>query len=102
VVSASGAIDVVGLGRPFTLDPYLGKKILVGEVSSAPELRVDTGLKVVNALVANTWHQAQMKRLAQGHEADWQLSVWWTLLKAFWTLYFVKPNRPKRRPTFKR
>lgn len=67
---ASGACDVIGLGRPMTIEPDLPKLILSGS-SSGSELKAQSiGIRQLNGLAEIQWHEMQMHRLASGQDPD--------------------------------
>jgi 2,4-dienoyl-CoA reductase-like NADH-dependent reductase (Old Yellow Enzyme family) len=77
----SGAVDVVGLGRPFCIDPAFPAGLLAGTVAEVPRARLDTGLRQLDAMVQGGWYQAQLHRMGRGHAPDPDLSR----LRGAWT-----------------
>jgi len=77
---ASGAVDVVGLARPFVFDPLVAARVLSGELEEliVPTPRV--GLRMADDILAVVWFQAQLARMAAGAEPDPRLGGWRTLL----------------------
>ena len=65
----SGALDLVGIGRPMLVETDLPRRILSGEVQVAP--RPEAGLQVFQIL---PWFNAQFERLADGLEPDLALT----------------------------
>ena len=65
---ASGACDVVGLGRPLTVEPDLPASMLAGTASRAIVTPKRLRLGRIDGLVEVQWHEAQMHRLAAGED----------------------------------
>ncbi len=86
---ASGAADVIGLGRPLCVLTELPRLMLAGSVERGPEfekvLRLGPGflgpqspvtlIKIANAFGIQGWWYEQIYRLADGLEPDTRLSV---------------------------
>jgi 2,4-dienoyl-CoA reductase-like NADH-dependent reductase (Old Yellow Enzyme family) len=81
---AGGAVDVVGLARPLTMDPALPRRVLAGDPRPAAEARDRTGLRQIDNLLAAQTYVEQMHRLADGREPDPKLSRLWTVAHAIW------------------
>lgn len=64
-----GEVDLVGLGRPFCVDPEIGGKLLRGEADQAPS--PEANLQVFFVL---PWCNLQIDRMADGLEPDLTLS----------------------------
>jgi len=87
---ASGAVDMVGLGRPLCLDADFPARVLAGEVDEAPDyergLRLGPGLlgphsridllKLVNGFAKVGWYYEQIYRLADGLQTEPGLGAW--------------------------
>ncbi|MFZ5476326.1 MAG: NADH:flavin oxidoreductase/NADH oxidase family protein [Myxococcota bacterium] len=78
---ASGAVDVVGLGRPFCIDPVFPAGVLAGRVAEVPRVSLETGWRALDAMVQGGWYQAQLHRMGSGEPPDPELSR----LRAAWT-----------------
>ncbi|TVT79892.1 NADH:flavin oxidoreductase/NADH oxidase family protein [Acinetobacter colistiniresistens] len=67
-IVADGTVDVVGLARPFALQPDLAKQLLAGksvaEAAKIPAL----GYKPVDAYLQLAWHAAQFRRISNGQK----------------------------------
>jgi 2,4-dienoyl-CoA reductase-like NADH-dependent reductase (Old Yellow Enzyme family) len=67
-VLASGAVDVIGMGRPLAIDAAYPAKLLAGEPAvdfpNAPRL----GIKEADAWLQLAWHGANFKRIAAGSD----------------------------------
>lgn len=64
---SAGELDVVGLGRPFIVDPEIGTKLLDGAVEAAPE----AGVGLFHLL---PWHNMQLERMGDGLAPDLNMS----------------------------
>jgi 2,4-dienoyl-CoA reductase-like NADH-dependent reductase (Old Yellow Enzyme family) len=88
---SSGAIDVVGLGRPLAVEPALPAALLDGSRDAAAPVRINTGIRKLDALVQGAFYQAQLRRMAAGYEPKLELSR----LRAIYE-YFANPRlRPR-------
>lgn len=65
-IVAEGVVDVVGMARPFAVDPELPKKLLAGESVTAPPRIPAVGYKPVDAYLQLVWHAAQFRRISSG------------------------------------
>ncbi|MGW4486997.1 NADH:flavin oxidoreductase/NADH oxidase family protein [Amycolatopsis sp. NPDC004368] len=72
----SGALDVIGLGRPMTVDPALPGQLLAGEDVRAERLCPRTGIRLADSLLEVQWHTQQLHRLAAGKPADRRRGAW--------------------------
>ena len=62
----SGAVDVIGLGRPIALDPELPGRLLAGEDGSRlPTYRLPT---VAGVAGESEWYETQLGRIGDGRE----------------------------------
>ncbi|WP_432847501.1 NADH:flavin oxidoreductase/NADH oxidase family protein [Amycolatopsis sp. CA-161197] len=76
----SGALDVIGLGRPLTVDPELPGRLLAGEDVRAERLCPHTGIRLADSLLEVQWHTQQLHRLAAGKPADRGRGAWRALV----------------------
>jgi tRNA-dihydrouridine synthase len=86
---ASGAAQVVGIGRPLCGDPLTVKRLINGEIASLPayekSLRLGPGVfgphspltlfKVINGAGAQGWYCLQLLRMGEGHDPDLRMGV---------------------------
>ncbi|RSN04719.1 NADH:flavin oxidoreductase [Streptomyces sp. WAC 05977] len=78
----SGALDVIGLGRPLIVDPALPGRLLDGEDVRARRTAPKTGLRLADSLLEIQWHTQQMHRVAAGKPVDPRLGAVRTLVRA--------------------
>lgn len=68
---ASGAVDLIGMARPFAVAPELPRLLLDGSLAGAPPVRrLSTGLKSLDAMIQGAWYQMQLRRLGNGLDPD--------------------------------
>ncbi len=106
---AAGRVDVIALARPFCTEPDVGQRLLADPAAVAPDpdarLRLGPGLlgpstpfaaiRSANAFGRLAWSLAQIRRLADGGEADWDLSWRAALVEAA----MIEAARTRRRRT---
>ncbi|MEM6294512.1 MAG: NADH:flavin oxidoreductase/NADH oxidase family protein [Myxococcota bacterium] len=63
---ATGAVDVVGIARPFAVDPDLANKLLAGSDVPLDVGQPALGVRALDDLLQLFWYQAQMRRMAAG------------------------------------
>lgn len=78
----SGALDVIGLGRPLIVDPALPGRLLNGEDTRAQRTAPKTGIRLADSLLEIQWHTQQMHRVAAGKPVDRRLGAVRTLVRA--------------------
>lgn len=71
-VLAHGAVDVIGLGRPFAVQPDIAATLLAGTqepqvLPTAPRLPLP-GAKPINSYLQLAWHAANFRRIAAGEK----------------------------------
>lgn len=64
-IVADGTVDLVGLARPFAIQPDVAKRLLAGQSVQAGEVP-HIGYKPVDAYLQLAWHAAQFRRIAAG------------------------------------
>jgi 2,4-dienoyl-CoA reductase-like NADH-dependent reductase (Old Yellow Enzyme family) len=65
-IVADGVVDVVGLARPFAMEPALAQRLLAGQSAAQPPRIPAVGYKPVDAYLQLAWHAAQFRRIAAG------------------------------------
>lgn len=63
-----GTVDLVGLARPFALQPDLAKQLLAGKSVKEPAKIPTVGYKPVDAYLQLAWHAAQFRRISSGQQ----------------------------------
>ena len=111
-VVASGEVDVIGIGRPFCVEPELAHTLIAGELESLPaperSMRLGPGifdrassiktLRTLNGAAEVAWFYRQIIALSEGRETDLSLGVWAALLAHYKTeLGLVRRRSFKRR-----
>ncbi|WP_433565025.1 NADH:flavin oxidoreductase/NADH oxidase family protein [Nocardia sp. CA-151230] len=71
-VLAHGAVDVIGLGRPFAVQPDIAADLLAGTrepvaLPTAPRLPIP-GATPINSYLQLAWHAANFRRIAAGEK----------------------------------
>jgi hypothetical protein len=67
-IVADGTVDLVGLARPFALQPDLTKQLLAGKSLLDPAKIPAVGYKPVDAYLQLAWHAAQFRRISSGQQ----------------------------------
>ncbi|RJS46568.1 NADH:flavin oxidoreductase/NADH oxidase family protein [Nocardioides cavernaquae] len=65
---ASGAVDLVGLGRPLAVEPDVPGQLLDGTITRSTVTPKRSGIKVIDNLTELTAYTVQMWRMADGRE----------------------------------
>ncbi|WP_434279263.1 NADH:flavin oxidoreductase/NADH oxidase family protein [Acinetobacter sp. CE-15] len=65
-IVADGTVDLIGLARPFALQPDLAKQLLAGKSLLDPAKIPAIGYKPVDAYLQLAWHAAQFRRISSG------------------------------------
>ncbi len=86
----SGAVDVIGLGRPFCVDPAFPAALLDGRAVEVPRPVLATGVRDLDGMIEGGWYLAQLQRMGTGAPPDPDL----TRARAVWT-YFASGGRSR-------
>ncbi|WP_204807183.1 NADH:flavin oxidoreductase [Mycobacterium riyadhense] len=65
-----GAVDVIGLARPFAVDPHAARQLLAGGTLDDIAKPRRSAVRAVGAALSSPWHQQQLRRLGRGLEPD--------------------------------
>ena len=96
-VVGSGEVDVVGIARPFCVDPALARKLLAGSSEPLPtpeqSLRLGPGvlgrasavrtIRTLNGQAEVAWFYRQIVELSEGREPVLSLGAWSAMLGHF-------------------
>lgn len=78
-------VDVVGMARPFALQPEIARGLLDGSVVDSDVEPQKTGIRTLDGLVETVWAGWQLARMAEGKEPDPGVSPWWVLAAKLWS-----------------
>jgi len=98
-LSTASAVDIIGVARPLAVDPDFAKNIInekYAECVTCPPpipLVLRPFAHAVSAILQNVWHQAQIKRIANGVASDPNLGVWGPLLYPMIRTYYWDPQK---------
>ncbi|MCH7307166.1 NADH:flavin oxidoreductase/NADH oxidase family protein [Acinetobacter sp. NIPH 1852] len=67
-IVADGTVDLIGLARPFALQPDLAKQLLAGKSVKESATIPHLGYKPVDAYLQLAWHSAQFRRISGGQQ----------------------------------
>jgi 2,4-dienoyl-CoA reductase-like NADH-dependent reductase (Old Yellow Enzyme family) len=79
----SGAVDMIGIARPFTLMPDLPNKIFNEDYEPLQDKPIKTGVSFIDKnlpIIEMAWYGQQLSRMGQGKAPKQNLSPWSTLL----------------------
>ena len=78
-----GALDIIGIARPFATHPDLPNQLIEGTIESLPTETLTTGIKAIDgvAVLDVYWYSDQMKRMGNQKEPDPSLSTWGTFFR---------------------
>lgn len=89
----SGAVDVIGMGRPLTVEPDLPRTLLRDPAAAAVTVKTRLGIRLFDDMLQIVWFQAQLRRMARGLEPDPGLGRIRALLAGFFRNYAFNPLR---------
>lgn len=81
---ASGAVDMVGLGRPMALEPDLPRRLLDGSATESRATLHLTGLKPLDGVSDIAWYAHQLRRMGDGKEPDPEANTLAVLARLGW------------------
>ncbi|WP_347020012.1 NADH:flavin oxidoreductase/NADH oxidase family protein [Acinetobacter calcoaceticus] len=67
-IVADGVVDLVGMARPFAIQPDLAKQLLAGKSVLKPAKIPAIGYKPVDAYLQLGWHAAQFRHISSGQK----------------------------------
>lgn len=65
-ILGEGVVDVIGMARPFAMQPALAADLLAGKSAAEPPRIPAVGYKPVDAYLQLAWHAAQFRRISSG------------------------------------
>ena len=92
-----GSIDMVGIAKPFAVDPDLPNQILNGTYEKIELPKITTGIKALDKKLSSvlelSWYEKQFDLMAHGKQPDMHLSIWkglWNSIKKNGTTAFTQ------------
>lgn len=78
---ASGALDVIGLGRPLAIEPDAANRLLAGQETLHRVKPITTGIGMVDrmAIMEVSWYTRQLHRMGKGKATKPNESALWSL-----------------------
>lgn len=93
----SKAVDFIGLARPLAITPDLPQRTALDSNYIAETGNPTCGLKAIDSMFALPigWYETQIARMAKGKNPKPNLSGWWAVMDAVWSLGMssIKPRR---------
>ncbi|WP_309271930.1 hypothetical protein [Paenibacillus sp.] len=81
----SGAVDMVGIGKPFALNPDLPNEIINGTNETIAMKPIRTGVKALDKKISSmlelVWYEQQFKLMGKGKEPNRNHGVWKTVFQ---------------------
>ncbi|MPY99073.1 MAG: NADH:flavin oxidoreductase [Actinophytocola sp.] len=93
---SSGAVDVVGLGRPLALEPDLPARLLSGATAASDVQPRRIGVRVLDSAAELSWHTVQLWRMGDGKDPAPHRHPLRNLAQYFATTGVQSFRRPKR------
>lgn len=74
----SKSVDIIGLGRPFCMYPYLAKELIDGSRKDCISPGVRTGVDKIDmsGMLVTPWYMFQLHRIGQGLAPDPDMDPW--------------------------
>ena len=74
----SKAVDIIGLGRPFCMYPYIAKELLSGSREDCICPGFQTGVEKIDmsGMLVTPWYMFQLHRIGQGLAPDPNMDPW--------------------------
>jgi 2,4-dienoyl-CoA reductase-like NADH-dependent reductase (Old Yellow Enzyme family) len=79
---SSGAVDLVGLGRPLCVDPDLTNKLLAGAADASGVKPRRVGVRELDTILEVFWYTQQLHRLAAGRAPKLERNAWLAIAQA--------------------
>ncbi|PTU33121.1 NADH:flavin oxidoreductase/NADH oxidase family protein [Stenotrophobium rhamnosiphilum] len=67
-ILAEGVVEMIGMARPFAMQPDVAKRLLAGESAAEPPAIPRVGYKPVDAYLQLAWHAAQFRSIAAARD----------------------------------
>ncbi|MGE7717699.1 NADH:flavin oxidoreductase/NADH oxidase family protein [Priestia megaterium] len=81
----SGAVDMVGIGKAFALNPDLPNQIFNGTYKTVNIKPIKTGIKnldkKISSMLEIAWYEQQFARMSKGKNPNPNHNIWITILK---------------------
>lgn len=86
---ASGALDMVGVARPFAVDPKFGTHALNNPNHTSPVKPIRSGIKKIDAMAIMeiSWYTLQIERIAQGKKVQTKPDGVWPALRVMYRFW---------------
>ena len=85
----SGAIDIVGLARPFAVDPALANKVLNGKGYVSDVKPITTNIKKIDdmAIMEISWYTDQIRRMGEGLDPKTKVRGLFSVAEVFYNFW---------------
>lgn len=85
----SGAIDVIGMARPFVVEPDFANKLLSTKGNVSPVKPISTGIKKVDdmAIMEISWYTNQIHRISEGLEPSTKVRGLFSVANVFYQFW---------------